>query len=432
MDIHIDRCPDEAGVILVVRGRLDADSSGELRHAVAAEVRRGIHTIGLDLVGATFLSSAGIRVLFETQREARAAGGDCRITAASGPIRKVLELTRLDAILMQPAADATGAAPPAGKDSAQPGPTPPAHAPPPAAGRDLVAHGVRLTVFDSSAAELPCHVHGSRSVLAGVVHRAERLPLPPDTFAIGIASIADDGSPAAAAGEWLAAAGAVFQRPPRPFAAVDYVLGTGAFVPEADVVSGLSWTGVPAGLAVFEPVDDAPGVAIDDVAAALLDAAGSDAIALVLVGEIHGLVAAELIRPLAEATPGDHPLTGTRDGTARWLCFSREPVHAGRTAVVVGIVTRRSAGPWEDVVAPLGPAGAQGHLHAVVFPHRSLGRARRDLSAILSDLATAEPIALVHLMADERPVLGDGRSGFVRGSCWFAPLVWPGRSGGDA
>jgi anti-sigma B factor antagonist len=422
MDIHIDRCPDEAGVILVVRGRLDADSSGELRHAVAAEVRRGIHTIGLDLVGTTFLSSAGIRVLFETQREARAAGGDCRITAASDPVRKVLELTRLDTILMQPAGAIT-TGPAAAAHAHEPAPTP---------GRDMVAPGMRLTVFDPPAGELPCHVHGSRTALTGAVHGAERLPLPPGTFAIGIASIADDGSPAAAAGEWLAASGAVFQRPPRPFAAVDYVLGTGAFVPEADVVSGLSWTGVPAGLAVFEPVDDASGVAIDDVAAVLLDAADTDAIALVLVGEIHGLVAAELIRPLAEATPGDHPLTGGRDGTARWLCFSREPVHAGRTAVVVGIVTRRSAGPWEDVVAPLGPAGAQGHLHAVVFPHRSLGRAGRDLSVILSDVAAAEPIALVHLMADERPVLGDGRSGFVRGSCWFAPLAWPGGSGDDA
>jgi len=415
MDIHIDRRPEEAGVVLVVRGRLDADSSGELRHAVAAEVRRGVHTIGLDLGDATFLSSAGIRVLFETQREARAAGGDCRIRAASDPVRKVLELTRLDTILMQPA----------GRDRMQP-----VHAPAPA--HDLVAPGVRLTVSAPPAAELACRIHGSRHVLTGAAHAAERLPLPVDTFAIGIASIADDGSPAAAAGEWLAAGGGVFQRPPRPFAAVDYVLGTGAFVPEADVVCGLSWTGAPGGRAVFEPVDDAPGVAIDDVAAALLDAAGADAIAIVLVGEVHGLVAAELIRPLTEATSADHPLSGFRDGMARWLCFSREPVHAGRTAVVVGIATRGAAGPWEDAVAPLGPAGVQGHLHALVFPHRSLGRAGRELSAILTDLAAAEPIALVHLMADERPVLGDGRSGFVRGACWFAPLAPAGRSGDAA
>ena len=72
MDIDIDRRPGETDVVLVVRGRLDAESAAELRHAVAAEVRQGVQAITLDLVETTFLSSAGIRVLFETQREARA------------------------------------------------------------------------------------------------------------------------------------------------------------------------------------------------------------------------------------------------------------------------------------------------------------------------------------------------------------------------
>ena len=74
MDIRIERVPQADGVELAVVGRLDAESASELRHAVAAEVRRGEHRISLDLAGVTFLSSAGIRVLFETQREARSAG----------------------------------------------------------------------------------------------------------------------------------------------------------------------------------------------------------------------------------------------------------------------------------------------------------------------------------------------------------------------
>lgn len=108
MDIDIQRAAADDSVELAVRGRLDAESAGELRQAVAAEVRRGMHLITLDLNGVSFLSSAGIRVLFETQREARGAGGDCHVRSASGPVRKVLELTRLDRILMRPAGDATG------------------------------------------------------------------------------------------------------------------------------------------------------------------------------------------------------------------------------------------------------------------------------------------------------------------------------------
>jgi hypothetical protein len=323
----------------------------------------------------------------------------------------VLELTRLDGILMRP---------PAGAAPVDAGPAPTAAA---AAPRDMLARGVRLVAFEPPpAGVITCQLHGAADALGGPVHGGVRLQLPADRFGIGIAALADDGPPAATAGEWLAACGAVYQRPPRAFATVDYVLGTGGFVPEADVVTGLSWAGVPRGRAAFEPVDDASDVAIDDLAAALLDATAAEGLVLVVVGEIHGLVAAELIRPLAEATPADHPLTGARELTARWLAFSREPVHAGRTAVVVGAVIRRPTDPLARHVAPLGPAGVHGHLHAVVFPQRAPRRAAGELAAVVGELAAAEPVAVVHLMADERPVLGGGRSSLVRGACWFAPL----------
>jgi anti-anti-sigma factor len=428
MDIRIDRVPREDGVELVVTGRLDAESAGELRHAVAGEVRRGEHQISLDLAAVTFLSSAGIRVLFETQREARAAGGECLVRVASGPVQKVLELTRLDAILMRPAARAAREAATA----------------PAAAGRAIDAPGVRLTDFEHPPAGLlPARLIGSAAVLSGGGHRGERVALKPHAFALGIGAVADEASPVAAAGELLAACGAVFHRPPRAFAAVDYLIGSGGLVPEIDVVTGLVWEGLPAGRAGFEPVGDAPAVGVAELAAALLDATEAEALAVVAAGEVHGLVAAELIRPLAEATPADHPLAGSSAAAAKWLCFSREPVQAGRTAIVVGVVTRagrgRSAeagsargvfgGRLGEFVAPLGGGDASGHLHAVVFPHRPLKRSTTDLAGVVADLAASEPQAVMHLMADDRPVLGSGTSEFVRGRCWFAPLAL---AGGDA
>ncbi|MFM7138354.1 MAG: hypothetical protein ACKO1M_15035, partial [Planctomycetota bacterium] len=183
----------------------------------------------------------------------------------------------------------------------------------------------------------------------------------------------------------------------------------------------------------FEAVGDAPGVSLADLAAALLDHSGADTLAVVLAGEVHGLVAAELIRPLAEATSADYPLAGSSTAASRWLCFSREPVHGGRTAVVVGIVTRAArgqpAGPLGEFVAPLGKPEIFGHLHAVMFPHRPLKRTARDLPTVVADLAASEPVAVMHLMADDRPVLGSGTSQLVRGRCWFAPLSL---AGGDA
>jgi anti-sigma B factor antagonist len=410
MDIVIERLPRDAEVELVVRGRLDAESAGELRHAVAVEVRRGMPAITLDLAGVAFLSSAGIRVLFETQREARASGGDCRVRVASEPVRKVLELTRLAGVLMQPAAAGTPAAAPS---------------PPVAAVPDMTASGVQLFgITPPPAAPLAGRLHGSATSLAGRPVDTERLSFSSRCFAIGIGAFAHEPrADASQAGELVAAAGGVYHRSPQPFAVIDYLLGTGDLVPEADLVTGLFWEGVPGGRAGFEPLAEAPSVAIDELAAALLATTAADTLAVVIVGEVQGLVAAELIRPLTEATAADHPLVPRREAAARWLCFSREPVHAGRTAVLVGVISRGSAGPLGDSVAPLGPAGVCGHLHAVVFPHRPLRRTAHDLAAVLADLAASEPVAVVHLMHDDRPVLGRGSSTLVRGRCWFAPLT---------
>jgi anti-sigma B factor antagonist len=415
MEIRIERVqwPDGAG--LAIHGRLDAESATELRQAVAAEIRRGEHAIAIDLSGVTFLSSAGIRVLFETQREARAAGGDCHVRTVSDPVRKVLELTRLDRILMKPAA-------------ADDGPSlPRAAAPQRPPARAVVARGVRLVDVEPPPPDpLVGRLLGEPGRIAAADHAAERERIGRESFAIGIAAVADTGAAAGSAGELVAACAAVYHRPPRPFAAVDYLLGEGDFVPEIDVITGLAWQGLPRGRARFEPDSNRPAVALDDLAACLLDESSADSLAVVVVGEVHGLVAAELIRPLAEATPADHPLAGTRAVATNWICFSREPIHAGRTAVVVGVVSRSGRGPLGGSLGPLGPAGISGHLHAVVFPHRLLHRTGGDLAAAVADLTASEPLAVVHLMADDRPVFGGGVSELVRGSCWFAPVVFAG------
>lgn len=411
MDIVIQRHPRDDGVALAVSGRLDAESSDELRHAVAAEIRRGLPAITLDLSAVSFLSSAGISALFEAQRDARGAGGECLITTASEPVRKVLQLTRLDRVLMQ-SADLVAATPP----------------PTPTARRDVEVGGVRLVDLGNPPPRpLACRLHGATAVLSTPSSIRHRLRVPAGTFAIGIGGVADADA-LGSAGEMVAAGGTVYHRGPRPFAAVDYLAGGGDLVAEADILTGLSWDGSPGGHAGFEPVDEENrnAVGLDDLAAAILSTSDADTLAIVVAAEIHGLVGAELIRPLSEASADDHPLVGLREVVARWLCFSREPVHAGRTALVVGVIGRAAAvrGHVAESLAPLGSSDIVGHCHAVVFPHRPIRRAAGNLPALLTDLSASEPIAVMHLVTDERPVLGRGTSGFVRGACWFAPIAF--------
>ena len=443
MDISIERrenAPDASGdavVELAVKGRIDAETGVELEHAVAEELRHGHHAIRLDCTDVSFLSSAGIRVLFNVHRAAKTAGAWCLVGAASEPVARVLELTRLAPMLREPQLQPS-------QGTGSRGQSPSGDAAVAAAGNGpadvcvgrIFFVGLERPGSGGLAAEI---VGASNAALlgsaAGRPVETPSRPVPRHAFGFGLAGLADD-SLASIAGEMLAACGAVFHRAPQPFAAVDYSLGEGSLVPTVRLASGLIWEGLPRGRAGFEPADDEPAVRFDELAAALLEQSQADCLALVVVAEVHGIVGVELIRPLAEATATDNPRSRDPAVAARWLSFSREPVHARHTALIVGVVTRGNpAGTLAQFVRPLGAGGPCGHAHAAIFPLRPLKRGTIDLAATVADLAASEPLAVMHLLGDPQPVLGSGQSELVRGCCWFAPLTvaGPTRSlGGDA
>ena len=416
MDISIDRRAAAAGaaVELVVAGRIDAETGQVLEQAVAEAISAGHRAIRLDCAAVEFLSSAGIRTLFNCSRAAQAAGGRCRVGASHPSVARVLELTRLDSILCESAASGAAAV---------------AAAPAPA--RDRTVDGVVLVGLEPHGdRRLAGLLMGPSAGLVAARGAVEMHPLSACGFGLGLAAVAGPTALRGAAGETVAACGAAFQRPPHPFTAVDYSVPQGDFLPTLQVVTGLFWEGVPRGATGIRPAGAATAVRFDELAAALLAESHADALAIVLVAEVHGLIGVELIRPLTEATPDDQPLAATPAVAARWLSFSREPVHARQVALVVGVVTRPGReGPFAGFVRPLGAAAATGHAHAVVFPARPLPSGPADLSALVTDLSAAEPLAVMHLLGDPQPVLGSGQSEFVRGSCWFAPLAIGGGGG---
>jgi len=411
VELQITRREGRGEVELACAGRLDAETAAELAGAVADELRRGLCAIRLDLAETVFLSSAGIRGLFDTHRAAKAAGGSCLIRRASGAVRRVLDLTRLTTILVE--AEATPAVPPGDVDAAMPS-------------ADVVHGSVRLVGrTPAPAGPLPATLHGSiDAALVGRQAEAAPLRLPRHAFGLGIGGLADDGPLSDRAGEVVAACGAVFHRPPHPHAAVDYVVPAGDLLADLGLLAGLTWAGVPGGQTGFEPAAGHDSVRLDDLAEAIRAEAGGDLVAIVAVGEIQGLVGAELIRPLVEARDGDTPRSGERDAAARWFSFSREPVFARHTALVVGVVTPgEPAGPLAGFVRRLPGRRASFHGHAVVVPFRPIRRGHVDLAATVADVAGSRPLAVLHLLGDPSPVLGVGVSQFVRGTAWFAPLA---------
>lgn len=407
----------EAGGTLVrVACRLDAEGTDMLVREIERLLRAGDHVVRLDLDAVTFISSAGIGALLEAHKKLRASGGRLEVVTASPQVLGVFRLTRLDTLIGPAPAAAAAAVTVQAPVAAAPA-------------AERVVGPVRLVALEAPAGRPTVPRVAARGGAPRLVEVSSA------SFALGLGTPdVDDPRPLDHAGEVVAAAGCLFHRPPAADPRIDWVVPHAAHPVRLALAEGIAWDAAPAGSAGFESARADGTVSLDDLARALLAACDAAAIAFVAVGEIHGLVGVELVRPLASATADDHPRAGSAAVAARWLSFSREPVHARRTALVVGVAaaTVPADAALAAAVRPLDPAGDAtlvGHAHAAVFAFRPVRREPGDLAPLVASLAALPPVAVMHLLADPAPLVGTGKSEFVRGAAWFWPL---GAGGGAA
>ena len=97
------------GPVVTIAGEIDVQSSPDLRDQLLRVIRQHGARLALDLAGVTFIDCAGINALLATRRRAQLEGGSLRVLRASPRVRRLITLTRLDAVLM-PAATPHAAA----------------------------------------------------------------------------------------------------------------------------------------------------------------------------------------------------------------------------------------------------------------------------------------------------------------------------------
>jgi hypothetical protein len=98
-------------------------------------------------------------------------------------------------------------------------------------------------------------------------------------------------------------------------------------------------------------------------------------------------------------------------------------VHTLGVALAVGVAARAPSAldPFLRPLALGSPLSA--HLHAATFPYRPLRKGRIDLRESVQMLFESESVqSLLHLLNDDREIVGGGESAFVRGACWVGPL----------
>ncbi len=408
MEINSERIGDEVEVH--VKGRLDAYWADHLTRALDEVVRDGGDRIRLDMAEVSYMSSVGIRVLLKFYKQLQRIQGSFRVSHPSEAVKTVLELAGLQVLLGTDAGAAAAAAERV------------------AATASLQRGSASFEVFELAAAgTLRCRVVGDPGLLDGCRFTAEhcrKLKFPPSSFAVGLGAFGENFSECQTRfGEFLVAGGAAAYLPTDGTNVPDYLVSAGALLPELNVLYAIVCEGDFARLARFEIPAGAQPVGLHDIAGAALDIAQADLAGVVMVAESAGLMGAALRRsPASVATPAapfEHP--HIRD----WLSFTPERAHARGLALVVGVVAGADHGGLTPLLRPLaGAPWPAGHFHAAAFSFRPLQKGRIEARATVAALFEAETLhGVLHLLNDDRQIVGSGESEFVRGACWVAPIT---------
>jgi anti-sigma B factor antagonist len=86
-------------VWLRISGELDVLTTPKLSAELNVIVRRSAQDVVLDLRSAVFLDSAGLQLLLVTQRRLGQTGRRLTVVCDDGPVRRLIELTRLQGAL---------------------------------------------------------------------------------------------------------------------------------------------------------------------------------------------------------------------------------------------------------------------------------------------------------------------------------------------
>ncbi len=85
--------------VLAVSGSIDGGTSPALSAKFHERIAAGRVKLVGDLSGVDYMSSAGLRALLETVKEARQRGGDLRLAAVRPDVLRVLDLSGFTKIL---------------------------------------------------------------------------------------------------------------------------------------------------------------------------------------------------------------------------------------------------------------------------------------------------------------------------------------------
>jgi len=221
-------------------------------------------------------------------------------------------------------------------------------------------------------------------------------------------------------GEFLAAGGCAITLPTNDLQALpDYVVEEGVHVPQIEALYALAGSGDFPWMVRFDATPTGRGtVALTELLDAAHEVAGGETVAFVALAEAAGLIGATLRQsPAARAVSLEFP--AVRD----CVSFTTERSSERSLALLVGVAARTPAAEVAAFLRPLQGSALSAHVHAALFPYRPVQRGELPFGKTIAGLlASAAPVAVLHLMSDARPFDGVGETELIRGACWVGAL----------
>jgi hypothetical protein len=361
----------------------------------------------LDLARVDFLSSAGVRVLLRAYKQLQGLQGRFTIINPSEPVKKVLELSGLTALLL-----AAPAAPSVPDLTVIPS--------------TRVERGpVAFELFEPDRqARLRCQLVGDPARLHDCQigpDDCRRLRFPESALGVGLGALGNDFADCKQRfGEFLAVSGTAAYLPTDGNGVPDYLVAHAAAVPDLEVCYAITCEGSFGRLARFETRAEEP-VPLAELMDACLDLSATELAGIVMIAETSGLMGAALRRSpaLGPAEGAPFAFPGVRD----WLSFTAESAFPRSLALVVGVAGRNPSAKLAPFVRPLDAGALAGHFHAAAFTYQPLPRGFIDLKTTVVNLFETQTLqGVLHLLNDMREISVSGQSRFVRGACWMGPI----------
>ncbi len=399
MELQTKRIADK--LLVSARGRLDANWSEYFTDAFLAYIRKGEHDLVLDASELHFLSSAGIRSLILINKELAKLKGKFVMIHANEFVRSTLQTTGLGSWL-------TGDIPEIHEDATN----------------KITAQtdaGTYYKLVENAFMQFQ-PVSSWKPWEKVNREKLSKISFGSDTYALGIGSpLSGESETSLKFGEYMAICGNLVYQPPEEKSHPDYLIPLENFTPEMLSIQTLLCQGEMAHLLRFAPDEDKTSTGISELAARALQLSLSDTAAFAVLAEIDGLVGAFMIRSPAELDESENTAyPGIRD----WLSFCGERMFSRNEALVFGIASKKESAFSRNFLSSLpSNPGIAAHMHAVVFPHQPLQNGKLELSQQAGKFFNGPPpMALLHLIEDNRPARGLGESTFIRGAMWCSPV----------